>query len=87
METQRLTIDTELDRALTKLNELEIDSEDYARAVKNYQALLDAKKRIRVSPDILVGAATNILGILLVLNYEKLGVISSRALMFIKRSS
>lgn len=42
---------------------------------------IDSKKR--VSPDAMVGAATNLAGILLILNYEHAHVMTSKALSFV----
>jgi len=81
------SIKSEIERILAKLEKLEIGSEDYDKVLKQLKGLHDLQKRDRVSPDAWVNASASVLGILLVLNHERLNVISSRALMFIKRSS
>lgn len=44
------------------------------------------EKKQRVSPEAVLSAATNLTGILLVLNYEKLGVITSKAFGLLVKS-
>lgn len=83
----KITLDDQIDRLLNEMYSMEVDSEEYSQAVKNLNVLMDARKRKSVSPEAILGAVTNIAGILLILNYEQLNVISSRAIQFIRRSS
>lgn len=87
MDVPKNTLDDEIQAALDTLEDLEVGTEDYDKALKHLKALCDIKKNNRISPDGILVAATNILGILLVLNFERLNVVTSRALMFIKRSN
>ena len=83
-----VTIDVEIARALASMNEMPVDSKEYTIAVENLNRLIEArnsKTRFKVSGDMILSAATNILGILLVLNYERLDVVSSKAIGFVLR--
>lgn len=63
------------------------DSEGYHRTTDQIVKLKKLQKEMnpswRPSPDALVGAAGSVLGIILILQYEKLGVITSKALGFV----
>lgn len=54
--------------------------------IERLEALRPKKKELSVSGDALVAAITNILGIGLVLNYEKLGVVTSKAFGLLVKS-
>lgn len=83
--------DTALEEAissiLTEMSGLNADSEEYSDAADQLVKLMKLKKEInpswRPSPDALVGAAGSILGIILILHFEKLGAITSKALSFV----
>lgn len=89
IEPQRKTlVDKELDRLFSDLRDKEIDSEEYAaildRIVKLHK-LQAEEKPPRVSPDTLVLAGTNILGIIIILSYERLNIITTKAMSFVQR--
>ena len=57
-------------------------SEDYTTIARNVETLAKAKalgESKKLSPDAVLGAATSILGIVAVLQYERLAVVSSKA--------
>lgn len=87
MQNDRNTLDGQIQEILDAMNVEEPTSARYAQLadqlVKLY-ALRTPEKDRRVNPDTLVAAAANLTGILLVLNHEKLGVISSKAMSFIR---
>ena len=88
MDTEEWTIEQEKNRLLKKLKTLDPQSEEYEQAVTNYQRLTSAgneKNQSAISPDVIATAVTNILGILIILNYERFNVISSRAIGFVFR--
>jgi hypothetical protein len=76
-------IDEEVTRLLSKLNTLDPESEDYTKAVANLKVLMEARgvksKSSSVSPDMMLSVAANLAGLLIVLNYERLGIITSKA--------
>lgn len=57
---------------------------DIVELLKKREDLKD-KKRFKVSPDTIAVIAGNLLGIGLILSYEKLNVISTKALGFVLR--
>ena len=76
-------LNQEIDRIISKLEETEPTEENYAIIAKNLLALHEANAlnaRAKVSPDVLLAVAANIGGILLILNYEKLGIITTKAM-------
>ena len=80
------TIDDEAERILKTLEALPVDSKEYETAVLRLENVCRArsfKNSPYVSGDVIVAAAVNILGILLVLNYEKCDVLASKAFSMI----
>lgn len=81
---------SDLDVVITKLiEELEIqptNTKEYSattdQLVKLY-TLKNATQRPKVSPDTLVSVAANLTGILLILNFERAGVVTSKAMSFL----
>jgi len=80
------TLQNEIDRVLEVLKSSSPSSKEYRQAAENLVTLIETKEKSKVSADTMVLAATNILGILLVLNFENLGVITSKAFGLIRRS-
>lgn len=81
-------IDEEVKRVVSQLGTMAVGSPEYETAVKQLETLCRArnyKSSSAISADTIVLAAANILGILLILNYEKAGVVTSKALGFILR--
>lgn len=75
-------IDKEIERLANQLGNMSPVEKDYATVVDNLKVLCEAreKKNDRViSSEALLTAAVNIIGILAVLNFEKAGVITSKA--------
>lgn len=85
--------ESELDRAiahaLTDLNGRDVASEAYGTVldrVARLQKLKDAEKRSsQISPDTLVLAVTNLLGIAMIIRHEHMNVITSKATGFVMR--
>lgn len=84
---QNVALDEAISDILKELNGLNADDPRYAAASDQLVKLMKLKKEInpswRPSPDALVGAIGSVLGIVLILHYEKLGVITSKALGFV----
>lgn len=75
-------IDASIDKALTEMDYYEVSSEEFGRAARNVQILAEAKQKLdskRLSADTIVTAAGSFAGILAVLHFEKLGVVTSKA--------
>lgn len=68
-----------------------VDSDEYAKTMKQIIKLEDVQsKKIRkerlFSPDTLLLVGANLAGILLILNYEKADIVTSKALGFVSKS-
>jgi len=77
----------QIDEALSDLSGHESHSDEYAKVVtqlKELYALKELETPERVDPNTLVTAAANIAGILVIINYERANIITSKALSFIK---
>jgi hypothetical protein len=82
------TFDEEVARVLVQMETMSVDSEAYANAVKNLEVLCQARSQKTnswLSADLVVPAVVNLLGILLVLNYEQMHIVTSKAFGFIAR--
>jgi hypothetical protein len=82
-------LDQEIDRALTQLSNLNVDSEEYEKLLERVTKLHKMKAESKpsgVSPDTALLAATNLAGILMIINYERIHVISTKALGFVGRT-
>jgi hypothetical protein len=77
-----------IDQLLTKLEDTAPESDDYARIVDQLAKLhnLLPKNEPFVKPDVVIGAATNLIGILAILNYERVHIITSKAVGFVLKS-
>jgi hypothetical protein len=88
-KTEPSTLEIEIDRLLEVMKTLPPTDEKYAvvadQLVKLYKLKeVDSKKL--VSPDAMAAAATNLAGILLILNFEHAHVMTSKALGFVVKS-
>jgi hypothetical protein len=85
--------DVALDKAISDLlEELEVmpgSDEDYSPTADNLIKLMKLKQEVnpawRPSPDAVIAAAGSLLGILLILNYERAEVVTSKALSFVMK--
>ncbi len=91
MFTKRAPQNPELDKAIADLySDLagrEPDSEEYEKVAVQLSKLLKLKLEIEpntsVNPDVLFSGAVNLLGILAILHYERVHVVTSKALGFV----
>ena len=85
---QRL-VESEYERALIHLKGEMIETEEYKKTlslVERLNALMDKSKPSTVSKDTMLMAATNIIGIIMIISHEQVGhVVTSKALGFILR--
>lgn len=86
--------ETELDKtirkAYTKLSEHDVMSDEYNKVldrVIQLEKLKDAqtKRSMQISPDAMVVALTNLVGIAMILRHENLNVITSKATGFVQK--
>lgn len=82
-------MDKEIERLTRQLADISPLSDDYSKILKLISELTEArsKKNERaVSTDVILTIGANIIGMLLVLNYERLNVISTKALTMVWKS-
>ena len=82
-------LEVSIECAHAELQALDPHSEEYGRAVDNISRLekIQLSKRMpSLSPDTIIIAATNLLGIILILNHERAGnFIGTKALSFVPK--
>jgi hypothetical protein len=85
---KRTKLEMEIDNVLERMGSLDPSSEEYTSITNNLERLYKAKgcevNRF-ITPDTLALIAGNLLGLLIIMNYEKTNVISTKALGFIMR--
>jgi len=75
-----------IDSILDDMSKFEANSDEYSDMASNLEKLLKAKsyeKQKGISPDTMVIAAANLIGIVLILKHEKVDIITSKALGFV----
>jgi len=85
---KKTNLEREIDSILKDMSDLDKDSKEYSTMVSNLERLLSAKskeKDRKISRDTIAIIAGNLLGIVLILGYEKANVITSKALGFVIR--
>lgn len=78
--------DQEIEAILDELQFHEKDSKEYAQIMNQLEKLVkaqDIRKNRRIKPDTLAQVGANLAGIGLILNFEKIGVITTKALSFV----
>lgn len=83
-----IMLETQIERTLHKLNELEVGSEEYVKTLDLLSRLYKMKaeeKPDRVSKDTMAIVVANILGILIIVRHEHLNVITSRAMNMVMK--
>lgn len=79
-------LDMEIDSVLEELQYHEKDSKEYAQILNQLEKLMkmqDMKKGRHLKPDTVAQIGANLAGIGLILNYEKLSVITTKAMSFV----
>lgn len=87
--TKPSSLENEIERLFNKLKEMDPTDPQYAPVAEQLSKLyklkeVDSKKQI--SPDAAVATVTNLAGILLILNHERLHVVTSKALGMVRKS-
>lgn len=82
--TEQSQVELFNEKLKTRLEEAE-DLEDLAETMSLMEKLNDLRSKSRISPDTMAIIGGNLLGILLILEYERVHVISSKALGFVMR--
>lgn len=82
-------LDNEIKRLVRELDAWHPTSDEYAtilEKVSKLRKLRDDEKSSGVSPDTLVMAVTNLVGILLIIKHERFEIITSRAMNLISKT-
>ena len=84
-------LDDAIERVLTRMQYEEPDSEEYGTLLGRLDRLISIKnaqksEKPRISADTLVTAGASLLGIILILGYERVNVVTSKALGFVIKS-
>lgn len=85
---KRSNFEKEIDSVLEDLKTLDVTSEAYQQAVRNLETLCKAKsyeKDNKLDKNTILGVFGNLAGILAVLEYERINVITTKALGFIMK--
>jgi len=89
-EKQPTDLEKQLARLFAKLDDIEaMDSEEYDRVsdqIKKLYPLKETDSKTGVSSDVMVSAVSNLVGIAMILQYEHVHVVTSKALGFIGKS-
>lgn len=83
---RRTNLEKVIDEALEEMKGMNPANEDYTKMAENIERLYKAKaceRPHRISPDVLATILANVGIAVLILNYEKLGVISTKTLSFL----
>lgn len=75
-----------IDTAKSQLFVHDADSKEYddiLNQIERLHKLLLKDKEASISPDVVLTVAANLLGILLILNHERLNVVTSKAMSFV----
>jgi cysteine sulfinate desulfinase/cysteine desulfurase-like protein len=81
-------IDLAIDDLLSELKGFTADTKEYATMIKQLQklhAMKVAEKPSNVSPDTLAMIVGNLMGIVLILEFERMNVITSKAMSFVSK--
>lgn len=77
-------LDELIENHISEMAGHEVHSDEYTLAAANLKVLMDAKaakpERKSVTPDTIATVAANLAGILLILNYERANVLTSKSL-------
>lgn len=85
---EKTNLEREIDRVLHEMDEVDPGSEDYekmADQLVKLHAMKTEDGRRRVSPDVKANILANLLGILIIVGHERVHIVTSKALSFIRR--
>lgn len=77
-----------INELLIEMQKVQGDSDEYQKRLERLKTLYklrDADRPTRISPDTLALIAGNLTGIALILHYEKVNVVTSKALGFVQK--
>lgn len=86
LQTKPTALDIAIDEALAQLQGIAVDSDEYTKKMEKITELYKLKEKntpAAVSADTKAIVAGNLLGILMILHYERVHVVTSKALSFV----
>jgi len=86
MSKQKSNLDLEIDRVIVALGTMSPNDGKYSDTVKNLEGLMkvrDCKNTPKVSYDTIVTAGASILSIVLIMSFEQIHVIGTKAIGFV----
>jgi len=92
-KNEKTNLEKEIDRLSETLSYTDMDTDEYDDIVSKIERLTSIKEKLekakvnedKVSKDTLAVVAGNLLGIALILGYERINIITSKALNFVIR--
>jgi hypothetical protein len=88
MDRQQNPFDTEVDRILGLMSVMDPTSDEYSKAADSLKTVCEARSKkpsFPVDPEVVIAAAVNLVGIVLILQHERLNVVTSRAISFVRK--
>jgi FixJ family two-component response regulator len=85
--TEKSGLEQAIDKALNEMKTFSAEEDEYAKIVEQLDklyALKELEKPERVSKDTLATIAANLIGIVLIVGYERTNIVTSKALNFLK---
>lgn len=79
-------LDAEIERLIEKLSNMSPVDPDYIKLSDNIKVLCEAREKRDpsiISAELLLGIGANLIGLLVILNFEKTGIITSKAMSFL----
>ena len=86
LKKQPSLIDQEIERLTRELPNQTIGSEEYQTLLDMISKLNEMNKTSQISKDKWLMAGTNILGVLLVINHERVHIVSQAAMSMVQRN-
>lgn len=86
-DENKKNLQAEINSALEEMSVMHVDADEYTKAAENVEKLFKAKSyEDKLSRDAILGAAVSVASIVLILNFEKAGVVTSKAMQFIQKT-
>ena len=80
-------ISDEVNRVVEFLSKIDPSEDEYTKGIQNLKVLCEARAKrpgFLIEPEVLITAAVNIIGIVLILRHEQFNVVTTKAMTFIR---
>lgn len=81
-------LDNEIEKLINDLTMIDPGHEDYIKVCNAIRVLCEAREKkdpSTISTELILGIGANLIGLIMILNFEKTGTITSKALNFLWR--